>query len=512
MEGILKRRRYGFIGMLAAATILAGQASDARAQSLEEAMISAYQNNPTLQAQRASLRATDEAVPQALSNWRPTIEATADYGRRALHTSEATGTNLRQHRDPRSFGVSIEQTIFRGFRSFAEASEAENDVKAARATLAATEQDVLLDVVEAYMNVVRDQAVVELNASNEQVLQRQLEATRDRFQVGEITRTDVHQAEARLARATADRIQAEGDLQASRAGFENVVGFPPETLTAPTAPVTMPDSREDAIKLALKGHPDIVAADYSERSAQDEVDGVRGELLPTIDVTGTADRNFDSVAETSRITSFQGTVSLTVPLYQSGSVYSRLREAKQTVSQERRDLEKARRDAAENAATSWESLMTAQARIKSFETQIRAAQIALDGVVREAGVGSRTVLDVLDAEQELLDAKVSAVRAKRDEIFAAYQLMESVGMLTARRLALGADYYNPEEHYDEVKWKFFGGSASGEVDDREEIDYNEQPPASPDAAAGETAAREDGGETAPPTEGEEEKPASGEKP
>lgn len=437
----------------------------AMAQTLEEALVSAYTTNPTLLAQRAKLRASDEGVPQALSGWRPSVEFTGDYGNQSYKVNTSTGTERNQHRDPRSVEVELTQSIFAGGKTFAQSSKAENVVKAERARLISAEQEVILLAVQAYVDVVRDKSVLELNVNNEQVLTRQLEATRDRFEVGEITRTDVHQAEARVAGATADRIKAEGDLEASRAKFLNVIGLVPGTLTDPEVAGDLPADRETAEKIARTGYPDVIAAEYDEQASRDNVDQVRGDLLPSVDLSVSASRSFDSSSEHSRIDSYTGKATLTVPIYEKGAVYSRMREAKQLVARDRQGIDKARRAAVEAASRSWESYQTTRARIKSFNAQISAAEVALDGVQREAAVGSRTVLDVLDAEQELLNAKVNLAKAHRDEVVAAYELRKTVGQLTAKHLNLPVKAYDPLEHYEDVKWRWFGTNSDGQGDD-----------------------------------------------
>ena len=443
-------------------TGLTGMPGGARSQTLEQALVAAFNNNPTLLAERAKLRAIDENVAQALSNWRPTVEMVGDYAGRATESNLAT--NRRQHRDPRSLSFTVEQSLYRGGRTLAATSEAENTVRAGRARLIAVEQNVLRDAATAYMNVVRDQAVLELTTNNEQVLNRNLEATRDRFQVGEITRTDVHQAEARLARASADRIQAESDLKAFRAAYRNVVGENPGRLAQVTPPTDLPADGEEAVRIASVQAPEVVAGSFDEQALSDDAEGVRGELLPEIDVKGTASRAFDTAGQESRVDVFEAKVTLTVPLYQSGAVYSRLREARQSVAEQRLKTRQARRDAIEEATRSWEALQAARARIVAFRSEIGAAEVALEGVQREAAVGSRTVLDVLDAEQELLDAKVNFVRAQRDEMVAIFELNVALGKMTAKHLELPVDLYDPEDHYREIREKAFGGTASGQSD------------------------------------------------
>ncbi len=435
--------------------------SPAGAQSLEEALASAYAGNPTLLAKRAELRATDEGVPQALSEMRPSISAEGSSGF-TNNTLSTRTTNRTQSFNPSSASLSVSQSIYSGGQTSAAIASAENSVLAGRAELAGVEQSVLLDAVTAYLNVYRDQAILDLRINNEQVLWRQLEATTDRFEVGEITRTDVHQAEARLAKATADRIQAEGDLVSARATYRNVVGETPGKLNQPTLELNLPKSAEEAIKLAVEQNPDVVSAEFDERASQDNIKEVRGELLPSVDLTGTASRSLNASGNSTSLDTYSAKVTLSVPLYQSGSVYSRLRSARQTATQRRREIDTARRDATETAARAWETLQTSRARIKSFKAQIKASEVALEGVQREASVGSRTVLDVLDAEQELLDAKVSIVSAQRDETIAIFELKSAIGELTARHLSLPIEAYDSAKHYDEVRLKRVGGAISEE--------------------------------------------------
>ena len=449
-----------FVGMAAGITGAGG----AWAQTLEEALSATYNSNPTLNSQRAALRATDEGVPQALSGWRPTVTVTGTYERE--YSYQTTRTGKRQAiRSPYGASLTFTQNLYAGGSTEALTSQAENTVLATRAETVAVEQNILLDAATAYLDVYRDQAVLELNINNEQVLKRQLEATRDRFEVGELTRTDVSQAEARLAGSTADRIQSEGNLEASRAGYKNIIGHMPKELAEPKMLGDIPTSEEEAIKVALDVHPNVVAATYTELAALDNVDNVRAQLLPSLDLSGTMSRNFETLSNTSRADEASIKATLSVPIYQAGEVYSEVRESKQLAAQDRVDLEFAKRRAIELATRSWEALTTARARIRSYKSQIKAAEVALEGVQREAQVGSRTVLDVLDAEQELLDAKVSLVRAERDELLAVFQVQEATGRLTAKDLGLAVKVYNMNDHYNEVRDSWFGGSSSGDIDD-----------------------------------------------
>ncbi|MAF95661.1 MAG: hypothetical protein CMM60_07915 [Rhodospirillaceae bacterium] len=434
---------------------------EVKAQTLEDALTAAYLNNPTLLGQRAKVRATDEQVPQALSNWRPSVEISGSAGFESVRNSIST-TDTGQHREPRTLSLSLTQPIFRGGRTIAATREAENAILAERARLTETEQDVLLIAATAFLDVFRDEAVLKLNTNNEQVLKRQLEATRDRFEVGEITRTDVHQAKARLAGAAADRINSEGNLEASRATYRNVVGAEaPRNLNTPVQPPGQVESKAEAVKVAAVNAPGVLSTEFDRLSLLDNVDEVKGELLPSLSLATEVSRGLQTSGETGRSESAEVTFNLTIPLYQQGEVFSRLREAKQDVAEQLQAVDQARRDAVENATKAWESLVTARARVKSFKAQNEANIVALEGVEREAQVGSRTVLDVLDAEQELLDSRVAHVSAQRDELVAVFELKAAMGRLTAKELKLPVKAYDPVDHYRKVRDKWFGGSPGG---------------------------------------------------
>jgi outer membrane protein/adhesin transport system outer membrane protein len=428
-----------------------GFSAPVAAETLEEALAATYTSNPTLQAARAELRATDELVPQALSGWRPTASINGEVGEE-WEDSNISGDETRT---PRSANLNITQPIYRGGRTVASTNQAESLVLAQREFLLGIEQDVLLQGVTAYMDVLRDEAVLQLNINNEQVLQRQLEAAQDRFTVGEITRTDVAQAESRLAGATAQRIAAEGQLISSRAIYRQVIGEMPGSLVETAPASNLPASEEETVA-GSTSTPDVRAAEYAEQAAREGVDVVFGELLPQISLAGDLTTAEDVSTKNGQTDSAAIIARITIPLYQAGGVDSRVREAKQRVSQRRQDIETQRRFAAQTATTAWRALETARAQIQSFESQVRAGEIALEGVQQEAAVGSRTVLDILDAEQELLDARVSLVQAQRDEVVASYQVLSAVGRLTALELGLPVETYDVERYYHEVRDKWWG--------------------------------------------------------
>ena len=449
---IIDPRRCLVAPAVLAAAIFAGPVS---ATTLQDALALAYGNNPTILAERARLRATDEGVPQALSNWRPTVTITGDVAKERRE-ADISGTENTINRNPRGYAFTVTQNLYRGGRTMAATRRADDEVRANRGRLAGAEQSVLLATATAYVNVVRDREVVKLNINNEKVLLRQLEATQDRFRVGEVTRTDVAQANSRVTGAKADRVSSQGDLVAARAVYKNIVNEAPAELE-PAKPLGgLPASEEDAISLARKGNYAVIEADFDERAARREIQEIVGELLPLVSLTGNVQERFDTSGDDSDILSTSITANVSIPLYQSGAVASRVREAKQTAAQLRNERNQAVRDAVEGATRAWEALSTARAQIDSFQSQIKASTIALEGVQQEALVGSRTVLDVLDAEQELLDARVSLVRAERDEIVATFQLREATGQLTAGSLGLSVEYYDPERHYRSVRGRWFG--------------------------------------------------------
>ncbi|WP_193552231.1 TolC family outer membrane protein [Oleisolibacter albus] len=448
----LRRLVRSSLPVLALATGLG--LSPAHAQSLQEALSQAYQSNPTLESQRAALRATDELVPQARSGFLPTLSAEGDIGRNRQEQDEAISAWTEK-----SVGVTLTQPVYRGGQTVAAVDRAEALVQAQRASLASTEQDVLLSAATAYLDVVRDQAVRQLNINNEQVLRRQLEASNDRFRVGEITRTDVSQSEARLSGAISSRIQAEGQLSASRATFTRLIGTVPGQLVQPKTNFVLPASQDEAVSLAEQNNPSVIAARFNERAASAAVDQVTGELLPSVNIVGSYQRIWDRPTANGAIDSGSLTARLTVPIYEAGATTSRVREAKQTVGQRRNQVDEAVRQARSTAVSAWEALVTARATIESNQAQVRSSEIALEGVRQEATVGSRTVLDVLNAEQELLDARVNLVTAQRDEVVAVFQLLSATGQLTAGRLDLGVTTYNYEDHYNKVRGKIWGVSA-----------------------------------------------------
>ena len=457
-RGCLKQRPLRAAATLAivAAAVFAG--SPVSAQTLTEAFAYTYNNNPQILAQRALLRATDEQVPQALSNWRPTVTLTGQAGfERAGVAARGTSTNFSSF-EPRSLDLRVTQPLYRGGRTEAATRQAINTVQSTRAQTLGVETTVFQAVAQAYLDVVRDQTLVEVNRNNEQVLRRQLEATQDRFRVGEVTRTDVAQAESSLAQATANRISSEGTLEISRASYTRAVGHPPGRLVQPRERPVLPASRDEALGLAMHNNPNVISANFTELAARENIDVVRGQLLPTISLVGDLNRSF--APSVSLRTARQDTASviaqLTVPLYEGGLIWSQTRQAEQTVGQRRSQVDDARRLAVQQATQAWETLQSARAAIASFGAAVRAAQIALEGVQQEALVGSRTVLDVLISEQQLFTTQSQLIGAQHDAALAEFNLAAATGRLIALELRLPVQLYDMERHYRAVKDKLFG--------------------------------------------------------
>ncbi|MBV9736077.1 MAG: TolC family outer membrane protein [Acidisphaera sp.] len=439
--------------LLVAAPALADQPPP---RTLAEALGAAYSNNPTLLAERAHLRAVDENVPTALAGWRPTVVLQAAPGY-AVGTIQQTGSpSQNNQRDILTLEATLTQPIYRGGKTKAQTSQAENSVMAERARLIANEQQVFSDTINAYVTVIEDQQLLALAVNNVQVLAKQLQATNDRFRVGEITRTDVAQAEAALAGAQAQRDTAEGNLQTARAMFRQQVGVLPDQLLEPQ-PLALPiRTAQDANQLASVNNPNVVAALFDDAAQKDAIDVQYAALMPTVSVVTTGFQENNTTLVHSRENGGEVTANITVPLFQGGSEYAAVRQARQTEQQSRKTLDAARRAAVQLATSSWETLIAARATVDSTRAQIRANEIALEGVEREALVGSRTTLDVLNAEQALLSSRVTLVQNLAALVNASYQVAAAIGRLTARDLGLRVPLYDETAYYNAVRNRWIG--------------------------------------------------------
>jgi outer membrane protein len=434
----------------------------ALAQTLDGALARAYEASPTLNSQRASLRATNEGVPQAIGGYRPRVTGTAEAGRQySENSTRITGAQNRAESNgfssPRGLGLSVNQTVYNFGKTDATVGQAESQVLGARATLRNTEQNVLFEAATAYMNVLRDTAVLNLQNNNVEVLEEQLRQVRDRFQVGEVTRTDVAQAEARLQGSRAQRSVAQANLKTSLARYRQQVGAEPKKL-APAKPIEhrLPKTLNAAMGKAMASHPSIIAAQYGVDAAELAVKVTEADLYPTLGVTGSVSHRYDTATPGDVRTSASVVGTLTVPLYEGGIVYSRTRQAKETAGQRRIDVDTQRDLVRANIVVAWGALEGAKAQIQAAQAQVQAAEIALNGVREEAKVGQRTTLDVLNAQQELLTARNTLITAQRDRVVASYSVLSAAGDLSARTLSLKVASHNDRAHYDQVRDKWWG--------------------------------------------------------
>ncbi|MCB1475234.1 MAG: TolC family outer membrane protein [Rhodobiaceae bacterium] len=453
-EGIVRRvlRSLGRVSVVAIVAYSLAGAADLRAETLSSALANAYMNNPDLNAQRAAQRARDEEVPKALSGFRPKVSAQGSLG--SIETRARPGGRVT--RDPGSIGLTITQPVYSGMRNVNATKAAEAGVLGGRLALDNAEQNTLLSAVEAYMNVVRDNAIVRLRKQNVDVLTEQLRATRDRFDVGELTRTDVAQGEARAAGARSAVNAAAAQLLASRAVYKQIVGRDPTDLSAASPRGGLPRSLSEALSIGLKQHPAIQAAEYLEESAAYSVKVAEGALLPTLSIQASAEHSHQPSSTVHQADTVSILGVLTIPIYQGGGEYANVRQAKHERSQAALEIDVARQSVEAAILAAWGGLEAATAQLNSADAQIRAADIALSGVREEASVGQRTTLDVLNAQQELLDARVSRIVAQRDQVVASYALTSAIGRLSAQQLSLAVQVYEPEVNYEKVRDRWFG--------------------------------------------------------
>ena len=417
----------------------------AHGETLKQAMALAYTTSPLLQAERAGLRATDEQLAQARSKRLPSARIDGNLGYTRVKQASPFFSNVSTFR-PRSVSAVASQTLYGGGGISGGIEAAKASIAAGRANLVGVEQSVLLDAATAYLDVLRDEDVVRIRQNNVNVLEQQHKAAQDRFDVGEITRTDVSQAVARVAGARAQLEAARSALANSRATYQRVIGRPPATLEKATTPGGVPDDVMAARQIAEHEAPAIIAARHAEEAARKQISVARAGLRPSVSVDVSGNSADSTGLPGQRLRSAAATARISVPLFTGGLSQSQVREAKHKDSQARLQLAQTRRLVDEQVAQAWSVLVAARAVIVSSREQVKANTLAFEGVEQEARVGLRTTLDVLDAEQELLNAKLALVTAERDESVAAYGLLAAMGELTARKLALKVVYYKPESY------------------------------------------------------------------
>jgi outer membrane protein len=448
-------------GAATAALLLAFAGSTpALADTIEAALVRAYQNNPQLNAQRASVRVTDENVPQALSGYRPRVAVTASGGYQysdVLSSSGGAVAHVTGTQVPRSVGATVTQTLFNGQQTANRTRAAEGQVSSAREGLRVLEQSVMLSAATIYMDYLRDSATLEVQRSNVRVLEQTLKQTRDRFNVGEVTRTDVAQSEAQLAAGRTQLLTAESNLNTTRSNFRRIIGNEPVALQA-GSPVDrfLPGTLPGAIDLGLTENPNVTAAMFGIDVSYLNVKVNEGALFPTVTLQASVQQSYEQTISIPRQFGAAAIAQISVPVYQGGGEYALIRQSKETLAQQRLALEQTRDQTRASVVQAWGQLLAGKAQVSSAQAQVQASEIALNGVREEAKAGQRTTLDVLNAQQALVNARVALVTAQHDRVVASYAVLNAVGRLSPTVLKLGTTVYDPSVHYHQVRDSWVG--------------------------------------------------------
>lgn len=450
----------GFGGAVASALAAVLACAPASAQTLTDTLVAAYTTSPVLDSARARQRATDEGVPRALGGWRPNVALTGQAGRTwenlRIYSTNGNGTIYNPDaRNPYNGYLGVRQSLYAGGRTTADIARAEALVLQGRAGLVGTEQDVFLQALGAHLDVVRDRRLVDLQREGVDVFARQLQGVQRRRERGDVTTTDVAQAEARHAQAIADYRAAQGNLEISRANFLRVVGSPPpEPLVQPAAAAGLPPTLDAAKAAAQQDNPQVQSALIALDVARHDIALVEGERRPTVDLVGQAGRDEQYGNQVGRDLA-QVMVQVTAPLYTGGATEARIRSAKQTLSSRVGDHAAAVLAADNEAARGWYALEANRARIVAVTEQVRAARAAVVGYEAEVRGGTRSVIDQLNAEQDRLNAEVNLVRTQREELYASYQLLAAMGRLNVPAMNLPTEAYDPTAYYRSVRNKWW---------------------------------------------------------
>jgi outer membrane protein len=431
-----------------------------QAQSLSDALVRAYQNNPQLNAERARQRATDENVPQALAGYRPQLSLGLSAGLQGVRNLlPGSNSSISANLAPWSAGATISQNLYNGNKTANQVRQAEAQVQGGREQLRAVEQGVLLDAVTAYMSVLANQSLVDAQRTNVQFLRETLQTTQKRYDAGDVTPTDVAQAQARLNRGIADLNAAEVNFAVSQATYREVVGIVPGKL-APAEPVDrmLPKLREQALGVGRAENPAITAATFDVDSAQRAVNIAEAALYPTVGVQGSVSRGVqtDSTLGTSRTDQLSVIGNVNVPVYDGGLASSQVRQAKETLGQTRIVLDRTRAQTETAVIAAWATNEGSRIALNAATSEVKAAELALSGVQKEAQAGQRTTLDVLNTLQDLTAARSRLILAQRDRVVASYSLLSAIGRLDHIRLALKTPDYDPQVHYSQVRDAWFG--------------------------------------------------------
>jgi outer membrane protein len=456
-----RRRVWSAIAVTSAVCLWAAVPS---AETMRSALVKAYQNNPQLNAQRANARSIDENVPQALSGYRPKLSITSSVGEQYVSlTSKSPSSfgpvyaNTANFLSPWTVGITGAQTLFDGFQTTNRTRAAESQVSGAREALRVMEQTILLNAATAYMDVLRDTANLEVQRSNIRVLQETLRQTRDRFNVGEVTTTDVAQAEAQLAAGQSAELAAESTLTTSKANYRQIILVEPVNL-APGSPVDrfFPKTLAASIDLGLTENPNVTSAMHGVDVSFLQVKINEGALLPVVTAQIAAQQQSEPFPGLTTEFLATATANVTIPIYQGGSEYSLIRQSKESLAQQRLTLDLTRNQVRQAVVQAWGQLEAAKAQVVAAQSQVTSSEVALNGVREEARVGQRTTLDVLNAQQALVNARVALLTAQHDRVVASYNVLSAVGRLSPRVLGLPTPVYDPMVHYQQVRDAWIG--------------------------------------------------------
>jgi outer membrane protein len=464
-EASRRRRRRSIVrsALLAAASVAALGVSAGRAETIGGALVKAYLTNPEINTQRAAVRVADEGVPKANAGYLPTVEATGNIGIERAQTSVSGASggvagSAMVDVKPRGYGIQASETVFNGNRTLNSIRQAESQVFGAREQLRNTEQNTLLSALTAYMDVLEDTAILGLDRNNVDVLKEQLRETRDRFTVGEVTRTDVAQAEASLASAQAIALSAEATLQAAVARYRQFIGDQPTSL-APVKPIVrpLPKTLPEAISISQIEHPAIGGSLHGVDAAALQVKIAEGALYPTIGLSAGISNQYDvNGIPGFHLLSGQIMGQINIPIYQGGAEYAATRQAKESLSQQEIQTDSLRNQVRQAVVAAWGLNEAAVGVVRAARAAVSANEVALTGVREEAKVGQRTTLDVLNAQQALLQARTTLVQAEHDQVVDSYQLLSAIGRLNIPTLGLAVAEYDPRVHFDQVKSKWIG--------------------------------------------------------
>ena len=447
----------------AAAVVLLGQLAvlPVRADTMEGALLRAYRNNPQLNAQRASVRVIDENVPQALAGYRPRASMTLSGG--FQDTNETSTVSAAKvfagPQTPHAVGLNVTQTLYNGNQTANKTRAAESQVLGARESLRLLEQSVLLAAATIYMDYLRDAAILEVQRSNTKVLELTLKQTRDRFSAGLVTPTDVAQSEAQLAAAKSQELAAVSTLTTTRANFRRIIGIEPANLQ-PASPVDryLPQTTGSAIELALRENPNVTSAMYGVDVGFLTVKIKEGALFPTLTLQAAVQKSWQPTITTPTSFAASAVAQANIPIYQGGAEYSLIRQSKETLAQQRLTLEQIRDQARADLVTAWGQLLAGKAQVTAAQSQVDASEIAYLGTTKEAQVGQRTVIDILNAQQTLVNARVALVTAQHDRVVASYAVLNAIGRLSPQVLHLSTQTYDASVHYQQVRDNWVGVS------------------------------------------------------